>query len=152
MCCRYIYMNCLWCLLWTMCDACNVYLSGVCYTWPNNKNMEYMVALPSVTLVKEAFCRVPGLKHSAKWTRSKILCILGLKWLLYQVSVLKKPTFIRSGPVFAECLVFDTQQRWQVCRVPGIWHSAKMAGLSSVKSRTTTGGEFFVECLRHSVK
>ena len=133
-CCRYIYMNCLWCLLWTMCDACNVYLSGVRYTWPNNKNREYMVALPSVTLGKEAFCRVPGLKHLAKCTRGKNLCILGLKWLLCWMSALwhstKKLTFVRSRPVFAECPVFDTRQRWQVCRVPEIWHSVNQPGLS----------------------
>jgi len=29
----------------------------------------------------------------------------------------KKPTFVRSGPVFAECQVFDNRQRRHVCRV-----------------------------------
>ena len=129
MCCRYIYMNCLWCLLWTMCDACNVYLSGVRYTWTNHKNRKYMVTLPSVTLSKEAFCRVSGLKHSAKCTSGKLLCILGLKWHLCRVSALwhsaKKPKFYVFWDVFVECLVFDTRQRTKVCRVPEMWHSAK---------------------------
>ena len=39
---------------------------------------------------------------------------------VYTVTLSKAPTFVRSGPVFAECPVFDTRQRWQVCLVPGI--------------------------------
>ena len=39
---------------------------------------------------------------------------------VYTVTLSKAPTFVRSGPVFAECPVFDTRQRIQVCRVSAI--------------------------------
>ena len=75
-------------------------------TWQNSVHSgTKMPSLPSVcamTLGKEA----------------KILCILGLKWLLCRV--------------FAECLVFNTRQRTKVCRVPGILHTAKEEALTSV--------------------
>ena len=180
MCCRYIYMKCLWCLLWTMCDAYNVYLSGVRYTSSDHKNRKYMVTLPSVTLDKEAFCRVPRLKHECyTWQRgillsarvktlgkvdtwqnfvhsrtkmaslssvcamtlgkeAKILCILGLKWLLCRV--------------FAGCLVFDTRQRTKVCRVPGIWYTAKDEDLPSAWNLTHGKGRSFAECLNFDTR
>ena len=128
----------MWCLF-----ECGTWL------WPNLINWLYVVALPSVTLGKEAFCRVSGLKHSAKWTRGKILCILGLKWLLCRVSALwhsaKKPNSMHSGMClssawilthgkgssFDECRHFDTQQKKSLCRVPALWHTAKKQGLPS---------------------
>ena len=110
------YLWWMWCLF-----ECGTWL------WPNLINWLFVAALPSVTLGKEAFCRVPGLKHSAKCTRGKIMCILGLKWLLYWVSALwhsaKKPKFCAFWDMFAECLVFDTRQRTKVCRVPVTWHT-----------------------------
>ena len=76
---------------------------GKVYTWQNSVHSgTKMASLPSVcamTLGKQA----------------KILCILGLKWLLCRV--------------FAKCVVFDTRQRMKVCWVPGIWHTAKDEGL-----------------------
>ena len=95
----------MWCLF-----ECGTWL------WPNLINWLFVVALPSITLGKEAFCRVPGLKHSAKCTRGKMLCVLGLKWLLCRVSALwhsaRKPKFYAFWDGFAECLECDTWQRW----------------------------------------
>ena len=55
---------------------------------------------------KEAFYRVPGLKHSTKCTRGKILCILGLKWLclpsVCAMTLGKEAKILCHEEVFAE--------------------------------------------------
>ena len=81
----YIYMNCLWCLLWTICDGCDVYLNVVhgcdrtkkliicgsfaeCYT----RQKSYLPSTMKNTLdkadtwLKWLLCRVSALWHSAK--------------------------------------------------------------------------------------
>ena len=65
----------------------------------------------------------------------------------------KKPTFVCSGPVFAECPVFDTRRRIQVCRVSGPGHSAKVPWPSPRRRVTffrrasvSALGKVFAEC------
>ena len=49
------YLWWMWCLF-----ECGTWL------WPNQINWLFVASLPSVTLGKEPFCRVPGVNHSAK--------------------------------------------------------------------------------------
>ena len=104
------YLWWMWCLF-----ECDMWL------WPNQINWLYVAALLSVTLGKRTICWVSWIIHSAKWTRGKILCILGLKWLVCRVSALwhlaKKPNYVDFGTVFAECPYFDTRQKESLCRV-----------------------------------
>ena len=122
--------------IWTACDVyCELSLMDVMFIW-----MWYVaVTEPNKLIICGSFAecntRQRGLLPSSrvktlgKCTRGKILCILGLKWLLCRVSALwnsaKKPKFHAFWDVFAECVECDTRQRWKLCRVPGLWHTAK---------------------------
>ena len=122
--------------IWTACDAyCELSVMDVMFIW-----MWYVAATePNKLIIYGSFAecntRQRGLLPSSrvktlgKCTRGKILCILGLKWLLCRVSALwhsaKKPTLVRSGPAFAECLRVDTRQRRKLCRVQVVWQTAK---------------------------
>ena len=128
--CRYIYINCLWCLLWIMCDAYHVYLSGVRYTWPNNKNREYMVSLPSGLLPS---ARVKTLGKANTW----------------QISVHSETKMTSLPSVYAVTLGKEANicTFWaSLCRVSSIWHSTKKTGLPSAPDLTLGKEGMVTEC------
>ena len=111
-------MNCLWCLLWTMCDACNVYFSGVRYTWQRG-------LLPSA--------RVKTLGKANTW---QISMHSGTK-----MASLSSVCAVTLGKEANICTFWSN-----LCRVSSIWHSTKKAGLLSVRDLTLGKEGRFAEC------
>ena len=153
----YLYLCVVDISIWTANDAyCELCVMPAMFIWVGYVIRAQTIKLEIYGRFAECYTRQRDLlpsakvKHSAKRTRGQNLCILGLKWHLCWVFVLwhsaKKRTFVRSGLVFAECPVFDTRQRRQVCRVPEIWHSANQPGLPSVRELALDKGGRFAEC------
>ena len=119
------YLWWMWCLF-----ECGTWL------WPNLINWLFVAALPSVTLDKEDFCRVPGVKHSAKWTRGKN----------YVHSMTKMASLPSVCPMTLgkEAKFYGF---WNgLCRVPILWHTAKGVTLPSAPSLTHGKKASFAEC------
>ena len=65
-----IYVLSIYIYIWIACDVyCELSVMFIwMWSWlsPNQINWLFVASLPSVTLGKEAFCRVPAVNHSAK--------------------------------------------------------------------------------------